>query len=200
MGEPALEDRHILCAAFTDSFLEEVFQNEGGRPQFRPCADIRNGTLRRLLTALAAEAMAPGFASDMFVRSTMISAIIELARHLNVDRHSNRPPSAPSVRQIRIVTDYIGDNLHRNLNIVDIARECGISTRHLARLFKSETGMTLGEYVASHRITMAKDLLASGMEQIKEIGGKCGFQSASAFSAAFRSATGMTPGEFRALS
>src|SRR3546814_10494871 len=90
-GEPALEDRHILCAAFTDSFLDEIFQNEGGRPQFRPCADIRNGTLRRLLTALAAEAMAPGFASDMFVRSTMISAIIELARHLNVDRHSHRP-------------------------------------------------------------------------------------------------------------
>src|SRR3546814_18823487 len=46
-GEPALEDRHILCAAFTDSFLDEIFQNEGGRPQFRPCADIRNGTLRR---------------------------------------------------------------------------------------------------------------------------------------------------------
>src|SRR3546814_12526952 len=42
-GEPALEDRHILCAAFTDSFLDEIFQNEGGRPQFRPCADIRNG-------------------------------------------------------------------------------------------------------------------------------------------------------------
>src|SRR3546814_9592493 len=87
---PALEDRHILCAAFTDSFLDEIFKNEGGRPQFRPCADIRNGTLRRLLTALAAEAMAPGFASDMLVRSTMISAIIELARHLDVDRQARK--------------------------------------------------------------------------------------------------------------
>src|SRR3546814_11577835 len=30
-GEPALEDRPILCAAFTDSFMDEIFQNEGGR-------------------------------------------------------------------------------------------------------------------------------------------------------------------------
>src|SRR3546814_14282826 len=113
--------------------------------------------------------MAPGFASDMFVRSTMISAIIELARHLNVDRHSHRPPSAPSVRQIRIVTDYIGDNLHRNLHIVDIARECGISTRNLARLFKSETGLPLGEYVTSHRIPKAHALIVSGMWRFKEM-------------------------------
>src|SRR3546814_13967768 len=93
--------------------------------------------------------MAPGFASDMFVRSTMISAIIELARHLDVDRHSHRSPSAPSVRQIRIVTDYIGDNLHRNLNIVDIARECGISTRHLARLFKRSEERRVGKECVS---------------------------------------------------
>lgn len=197
IGEAVRDQRHVLCIGFSQSFLDQVFQDEGRAPEMRPCVDIQNPSLRRMLTSLAGEVAAPGFASDAYVQSIMIALAVELARNFDAARPRIRTPSGLSAQQMRIATDYIADRLDKDLSIAGIARECGVSPRHLTRIFKTETGMTLGEYVATSRIAMAKDLLRSSAKQIKEIGWRCGFQSPSAFSAAFRSATGVTPGGFR---
>ena len=83
------------------------------------------------------------------------------------------------------------------LTIPELAAECGMSPRHLIRTFKNTLGITLSEYIAGARIERAKNLLKQRDSLIKVIAFRCGFQSAAAFSAAFRHATGMTPKEFR---
>lgn len=196
-GVPALQERRILCIALGDEFLANVFEDERRMDALRPCADVQSGMLRRMLEAMAAELMAPGFASVTLLEAMLVGVAVELVRHLRQQAAPAHEAPSANGRQIRAITDYVMENLSTPLGVAEIARECGMSTRHVARVFKENTGVSLGEFVARSRIALAKELLASDHVQIKEVSWRCGFRSTSAFSAAFRNATGTTPRGFR---
>jgi AraC family transcriptional regulator len=195
-GHPAAEERKLLCVAFGSGFLENVFEDDRSAGRMLATTDIRNAWLRRMLGALAAEVASPGFASDILVEATLVGIIVELARHAQLQQRDERCASA-STRQVRSITDFVMANLSHQLTAADVARQCGVSVRHLGRIFKVATGTSLGDYVARSRIELAKELLVSDEFRVKEISWRCGFQSTSSFSAAFRTATGKTPSEFR---
>lgn len=195
-GAPALRELRLLCVALGDTFLENVFEDDRRSIGLLPCADVQSAPLRRLLESLAREIAAPGFASDALVEAMMVGIAVELVRHLKRDG-TGQDAATATPRQIRLATDYVMANLSSSISVADIARECGMSTRHTARIFKEATGVSLGDFVARSRIALAKELLASDQVRIKEVSWRCGFRSTSAFSAAFRSATGATPREFR---
>jgi AraC family transcriptional regulator len=56
---------------------------------------------------------------------------------------------------------------------------------------------TFADYAAARRVARARALLASARPPIKEIAWRCGFDTAAAFSAAFRRDVGVTPSEYR---
>lgn len=76
------------------------------------------------------------------------------------------------------------------------ARRTGVSSRTLTRAFEASTGMGFRTWAATARAHHAVALLAEG-QRVEDVVGQVGFRSASAFTAAFRRVTGMTPGEFR---
>lgn len=80
----------------------------------------------------------------------------------------------------------------------DIARRTGQSPRALARRFSAETGMTWGEALRRIRMIRAVEALAGSEAPITEIAFSVGYNSLSAFNAAFRELTGKSPGAFRA--
>jgi AraC family transcriptional regulator len=196
-GETACQDRNLLCIGVGKDFFEQIFEDQGGSPEMIPCVDVQSPTMRRLLTGLAGELSAPGFATDAFVQSILVLVTIELSRCLYRGPSIASDPAGLIGRRFHRASEFIADNIEKELNIGDIAGECGISPRHLTRIFKSETGMTLGGYVAQCRIAVAKDMLRSSPCQIKVVAFRCGFQNPSAFSAAFHAATGVTPRAFR---
>lgn len=73
----------------------------------------------------------------------------------------------------------------------------GVSTRTITRAFRSETGVGFSQWLAAARVRHAIVLLARG-EEIDEVAACVGYHSASAFGAAFRRVTGVSPGRFRA--
>lgn len=77
------------------------------------------------------------------------------------------------------------------------AEQLGVSTRTITRAFRAETGLGFTRWVASVRAQHAVSLIVRG-DEIEEIAGLVGYRSASAFGAAFRRATGLTPSAFRA--
>lgn len=80
----------------------------------------------------------------------------------------------------------------------DIAKRTGQSPRALARRFSTEIGMTWGEVLRRIRMIRAVEALAGGDAPITEIAFSVGYNSLSAFNAAFRDMTGRSPGTFRA--
>ena len=196
-GQPALQERHMLCVALGDNYLADLFEDDAPLAKLMPCADVQSAPLRRLLEGMAAELTTPGFGSDALVESMLTGVAVELVRHLQRTQDVLADVPHPNARQVRAITDYVMAHLSSPVSIAQIARACGMSTRHVARVFKEATGISLGEFVARSRIALAKELLERDHLPIKEISWQCGFSSTSAFSAAFRSATGRTPREFR---
>lgn len=74
-------------------------------------------------------------------------------------------------------------------------REAGASARTLARIWVAETGMSFGRWRAQLRLEAALTLLAKGMP-VTTVAHRVGYESASAFVAAFRRAVGMTPARY----
>lgn len=194
-GQPALEKRNLLCLSFGDAFLEDVFDGENPLRSSTPHADIQNIALRRYLLAIASELSSPGFAASTLLGSLAVGATVELARWSQLVSDLGNGIVLPL--QAKRIEEYIRSNLSSTLSISDIGRACGMSTRNVARVFKQATGGSIGDFIARCRIGLAKELLESDNYRIKEISWRCGFRSSSAFSAAFRAATGMTPRDYR---
>lgn len=71
----------------------------------------------------------------------------------------------------------------------------GASLRTIERLFRSETGMTLGHWLEQLKVKHALELLASG-ESVTSTSLRIGYESTSAFIEMFRRVTGVTPGRY----
>jgi len=70
----------------------------------------------------------------------------------------------------------------------------GLSRRHVTRLFRQCTGMSIGEYRNRQRIETARRLLTESTLSIGEIAWRTGFESGSALARAMRRTLGVSPG------
>ena len=101
-----------------------------------------------------------------------------------------RPSSAIAQRAVEVLeSDPAGTP-----RIGDLAGELQVSGRTLERAFIADAGMTLGEWRQRARISRAIALLAGGMD-VKDVALEVGYETPSAFVAAFKKYVGVTPGK-----
>jgi AraC-like DNA-binding protein len=81
--------------------------------------------------------------------------------------------------------------------LVQLALHAGASLRTLQRLFPAETGLTLEAWRQKARLLAAVAALSDGAP-VAVVAASCGYDSPSAFIAAFRRQLGVTPGRYRA--
>lgn len=157
--------------------------------------DIADAQLRDLLVRLAGEMRHPGFASQLLVELIVAQVVIELGRYfMRFDEIPAAGELAPW--RLRLIEERLRE-VREIPTLSELASLCNMSIRQLSRGFRASRGRSIGEYIANTRIDHAKRLLA-GDQPVKTIAYSLGFCSPAAFCFAFRRATGMTPGEFRA--
>jgi AraC-like DNA-binding protein len=78
-----------------------------------------------------------------------------------------------------------------------ISQHVSLSTNYVRRIFKESTGTSLSRYIFEQRVETVKRHLATTDASMTEIAGQAGFLTRSGFFAAFKKATGMTPGAYR---
>jgi len=101
-------------------------------------------------------------------------------------------------RTLRKVQDFIHANLAADFAIEDIARAAFLSPHHLNRGYHQVTGQSLWQYVLSARVQMARGMIAADPRAtLADIAERSGFGSYGQFIAAFRKASGQTPGDYR---
>ena len=98
---------------------------------------------------------------------------------------------------LRRVTQYVQDNLHRELRLAELSGLVHMSLYHFARLFKRSTGVSPHRFLIRRRIEQARALLAAQTLPIAEIARSVGFRTQSHFTTTFRRVTGITPSEYR---
>jgi AraC family transcriptional regulator len=99
--------------------------------------------------------------------------------------------------RLRRVAQYIQDNLHRELRLVELSSLVNMSPYHFARLFKRSTGVSPHRFLVQRRIEQARALLAAEPLSIAEIARSVGFRTPSHFTTTFRRVTGITPTIYR---
>ncbi len=106
-------------------------------------------------------------------------------------------PGGDRSRYIRSAKKYIGSHYSENINLDDICSYAGISKNYFCHLFRSETGISIWEFLTEYRIEKAKELLAGSDMKNYEISYQIGYENPSYFSRIFRKLTGKRPSDYR---
>jgi len=92
---------------------------------------------------------------------------------------------------------WLEKNLGQPIQVADMAREAGMSSRNFYRFFRGVMGMTPTAYLQKIRIQRAVGELSSGESRIGEIAQQCGFEDSNYFSRIFRQVTKSSPRAYR---
>ncbi|UZD97747.1 AraC family transcriptional regulator [Pseudomonas corrugata] len=163
---------------------------------------IKGGDKKNLLLIRTLQHLSMQYLQDP--RTTKANSIqdeiVDLLRHISLEKEGDFSGSTLSLSYLISAKRYLLENLHNpNLNCEEIAIACGISSRHLARIFAKEN-TTVTQYLLCKRLERAAQLLISRKIKcfnIAEIAYQCGFTNQAHFSRAFKAITGVTPKNYK---
>ena len=101
---------------------------------------------------------------------------------------------APKVQQ---TVDYLRQHYTESITINELPRQLKISPSTFYRSFTAAIRATPSQYLASLRLSHARELLETTDRTISDIAQDCGFYDHSHFVRIFRRERGITPGEYR---
>ncbi len=175
--DPAAEER--FDALFTASYLR-------GLPK---------ALLRQLLLVRSLDRQEPrgAMALEAAILRMVGETAAESARQRGVKRPVVWESSRARRRYVEDAKSLLQERFREKLHLEDVARSLYVSTFHLCRLFKQETGMPIHCYLNGLRLRAALELVVEGTGDLGELALELGFSSHSHFTAAFRKEFGMSP-------
>ncbi|MFB9276080.1 response regulator [Cohnella cellulosilytica] len=122
--------------------------------------------------------------------AAFFAAVHERFRRLREQRQESRV--------VETVKAYIAKHYAEEIELCKIADEVYLTPSYLSKLFRTETGETITDYLIFVRMERAKALLRERAElKTYEVGERVGYTDPAYFNKAFKRATGCTPKEFR---
>ena len=92
---------------------------------------------------------------------------------------------------------YIREHFREDISRDDVAAAVYVTSSYLSRVFRTETGMKITDFLTRCRIEEAKRLLRTTDQSVSDIAVESGFESFSYFSTVFKKVVGMTPVQYR---
>ena len=93
--------------------------------------------------------------------------------------------------------EYIEGHWRDELDLEEVARYAGMSSRHLRRIFIEDAGITPVEFYQRIKIEKLKEKLFDGNLSIEQAFKACGVDIHGAYFKLFKETEGMTPAEYR---
>lgn len=93
----------------------------------------------------------------------------------------------------------IRESISNKIELKDIAKQAGMSTSSLYRLFKNELGISPVEFIILEKIKLAKRYLTDKNIYIKNVSYEAGFDDSNYFIRIFKHYEGITPKQYRQL-
>lgn len=163
-----------------------------------PASDGRDGRIRGVIDLIAAECASEAPGGRMILERLLEILLIETLRR--------RTPSS-GVDQTGLLNGLRDPALAKALRAVHadvraewtvggLAATAGMSRSAFAARFSQSVGCAPGEYLARWRMALARDALIRGDRTLNRIAEDIGYESASAFSTAFRKRQGCSPRRF----
>lgn len=108
-----------------------------------------------------------------------------------------KQPRSGCQRKAREVAEYIDANYSQDLSLKQLADLYFVNEKYLGKVFRTETGETMRQYLTRVRLNHAAKMLRTSDRSILSIALDCGFQNVPYFNRCFLEAYRMTPSEYR---
>jgi len=188
-----------------DSLLSRVIlENWGADPrsvEIVPRFLVRDPVIESVVTQLAIEAGNDSPSGLLYAESACEFLVHHLIqRHSTLSKTPARSLGGLPAHRLRVVKDYIEDNLGNPIALRELAGLACVSVRHFERAFRQSLGVPPHRYVLERRVSAARNLLVSHPKlNIESIARRVGFSSASHLSSAFLRQMGCSPATFRRM-
>jgi AraC-like DNA-binding protein len=142
-------------------------------------SDPAAGRLKRTIDSIVEEALADRPGRDLVVDRLIEVLLVGLAD----------PILARALRRLH-------SNVAHAWSVEELAREAGLSRSAFSERFSQKVGVPPMQYLIDWRIALAKSMLQRDSLPLEAVAAAIGYQSASAFSTAFRREVGSPPSHF----
>ena len=203
--EPAAAESTFILALYIEpAWLAELHSrlSVSGHPRFFP----RNGVpvtprLRIVADDLASAMVSMTDASAQRVESLIFDLMIAVIEPFSLWKAGDvlRDGGVPARQdpRIREAITRMRSNVGLELDIDQLASQCGLSRAHFFALFRRATNLTPGVFANELRMEAAFNGLAHTRAPIADLGYQLGFSAPGHFTRFFRHHIGVTPSEYR---
>jgi AraC family transcriptional regulator len=191
----------LIPDAFLSRVISEHWEADPRNVEIIPQFLSHDPVIQTVATHLALEMQSGSPPERLYAES----ACEFLAHHMihSYSTLSAPPPRASGglpPRRLKLILDYIEENVAKPIALRRLGELAGISTRHFERAFRQAIGVPPHAYVLRKRVILAQNLLVSEPRlAIDEIAVRAGFSSSSHLASTFLRQTGHSPTAFRRL-
>lgn len=126
----------------------------------------------------------------------MLSYVIHIFCLLNKRKSQFETELVSLPESILMIQRYIDRNFSQISSVTDVAKHFFYSREYVSRSFAKHFNTTISSYITKRKVAKSQELILKALPII-EVSYQVGFGSVSTFIRAFKSVTGMTPGEYR---
>ncbi|UHS61288.1 helix-turn-helix transcriptional regulator [Agrobacterium vaccinii] len=173
-----------LSERLEDDFTSQPFEE----PRLR-FMDPRILTLVRMLVGIPMDDSASTLLGD-----SLTAAVFAL---LSAPHHVSQEGKRLAPWQVRRVTEYMREQLPRQIELRELASLVGQSQWHFCRAFKASTGASPYQWQLDERIGLAQQLLLSSENSLDRVAAATGFGDSMHLIRTFKKRCGQTPGAWR---
>lgn len=187
----------LLCGEFHFGVNGALlFDGAGGVVRVETAARDDCHSLRALLAMLGEESLSGKPGAAAIVRELTATFLTLLLRAL---LHENAPGMLALLADKRLAPAVaaVFSEPAAPWTLEGLAERCFLSRATFARHFASRYAVTPQVWLTQVRMALAARLLANGDMAVGRVAEACGYQTQAAFTRAFKSCYGVTPGQFR---
>ncbi len=148
--------------------------------------------LLNLASSLEKELSGEEYGREILSNGLLLRLLVQIGRELRRKDADRSAQLAPKNDRILKLMQYINSHLAEDISIDGLAEQVYLSKYHMMRLFRQETGVTIGTYVTQRRLLLARDRIRQGMSATDACF-RSGWRSYSSFTRAYTKQFGTTP-------
>jgi AraC-like DNA-binding protein len=131
---------------------------------------------------------------DAFASALVLQCISDVVTSNVLPNSSHQDHGMALVEDIK---SYLTEHADQDVPLDLLGEHFSISRRHITRVFRERTGLSIGEFQLQTKLKTAEDLLTETDLPVGEIAYRVGFESGAALARAMRRQIGLSPSDIR---
>ncbi len=136
---------------------------------------------------------------QQMIRIHLEELLIMLIRHENTEEKPAFFLTKESMENhlVEHMIKTINENIYKRISVNDLCESMKYSRAYLAKIFKSTTSLSIGEYITKAKINEAKKLIRENKYTFVQISDMLQFDNQHYFSRVFKKVTNFTPSQYK---